>query len=257
MHHSFSTLPINKKHFLRYESIVGDPNKPGVVFLGGFMSDMQGNKAVALRKFCIDKGYAFIRFDYMGHGLSSGSFEEGTIGLWKKNVLTVLDRLTQGNQILVGSSMGGWLMILAALARPERISGLIGIAAAPDFTEYLIWERLDSVQKQALLKEGRFLLHSEYGDAPYPITRELIEEGRKHLLLHQHIDISIPVRLLHGQRDNDVPCVFSQKLMEKVHSADVVIELIEDGDHRLSDERSLALLCHHVEDLVETLAKSV
>lgn len=148
-------------------------------------------------------------------------------------------------------------MILAALARPERISGLIGIAAAPDFTEYLIWERLDSVQKQALLKEGRFLLHSEYGDAPYPITRELIEEGRKHLLLHQHIDISIPVRLLHGQRDNDVPCVFSQKLMEKVHSADVVIELIEDGDHRLSDERSLALLCHHVEDLVETLAKSV
>ncbi|HEX3500790.1 MAG TPA: alpha/beta hydrolase [Stellaceae bacterium] len=219
-----------------------DGKSPGIVFLGGFRSDMTGSKAMALEAFCRARGQAFLRFDYFAHGASSGEFAEATIGRWRDDVLAVLDALTAGPQILVGSSIGGWLMLLTALARPARIAALVGIAAAPDATEDLMWRRLSPAQQQAMRQGGSLTVPSEYDPAGYLLTHRLIEEGRAHLLLRGPVALSCPVRLLHGMADRDVPWPTSLRLAERLASADVTLTLIKDGDHRLSGEADLARL---------------
>ena len=222
---------------------------PGIVFLGGFASDMTGTKAMALDAYCAAAGRAFLRFDYTGHGQSSGRFADGTISAWRDDALTVIDQLTEGPQILVGSSMGGWLMLLCALARPQRVAGLVGIAAAPDFTEELMWGEMDSEMRARLMKDGRIEEPSAYSDEPYVITRALIEDGRQHLLLENDIDLNVPARLLHGQADEDVPFEFSLRLADKLTHPDVVTTLIKDGDHRLSRPQDLDRLIQAVEEI--------
>ncbi len=216
--------------------------EPGIVFLGGFRSDMTGVKATALETFCKERGKAFVRFDYRGHGQSTDAFEDCTLGMWKTDALAVLTKLTKGRQILVGSSMGGWLALLLAIAKPRRIAGIIGIAAAPDFTERLMWEKLTEWQKQEVLSQGRTMMQSSMG-TPYPITRAFIEEARAHLLLdYSEIPVYCPVRLLHGIKDVDVPWEISLALNEKIASQDVKTILIENGDHRLSEPADIAKL---------------
>ncbi|HYC03020.1 MAG TPA: alpha/beta hydrolase [Azospirillaceae bacterium] len=227
---------------------------PGIVFLGGFKSDMTGTKAVALEEFARRSGHAFVRFDYQGHGASSGSFRDGTIGTWSADAIHVLDEVTEGPQILVGSSMGGWMALLAALARPDRVAGLVGIAPAPDFTERLIWDRLDAETRATMLRDGVWIEPSAYDPAGYPITLKLIEEGRNHLLLGRPIPLSCPVRLLHGQRDPDVPWQVSLDLARDLASDDVQVTLVKDGDHRLSRPQDIELLTRTVARLVEEVS---
>lgn len=219
------------------------------MFCCGFRSDMGGTKAGALAAHCRARDQPYLRFDYSGHGASSGEFRAGTIGRWLDDALVVLDRVAQGPQILVGSSMGCWIALLAALARPERLAGLIGIAGAVDFTEDLIWERLEEAERRQLLTDGELTYHSAYEEGPVPFTRDLIEEGRSHLLLRGPIALACPVRLLHGMADPDVPYATSLRLAERLAGTDVVVELIEDGDHRLSREADLARLMSALDDL--------
>nr|WP_207480538.1 alpha/beta hydrolase [Arenibaculum pallidiluteum] len=222
---------------------------PGLVFLGGYRSDMTGTKALALEAHCRARGRAFLRFDYQGHGASGGRFEDGTIGSWTEDALAALDAETEGPQILVGSSMGGWIMLLAALARPERVAGLVGIAAAPDFTEDLIWDLLPPDQRARMLAEGRIEEPSQYGE-PLVYTRALVEDGRRRLLLRAQIPFAGPVRLLHGQRDPDVPWQTALRLAERLDGEDVTTVLVKDGDHRLSRPQDLDLLCHTVDEVL-------
>jgi pimeloyl-ACP methyl ester carboxylesterase len=233
---------------IAYRSRAG--KSPGVIFLGGFMSDMTGTKARTLDRFCAARGQAFLRFDYFGPGASSGDFADATIGRWKDDALEVLDRLTQGPQVLVGSSMGGWLMLLASLARPERIAGLVGIATAPDATEALMWRRFPQAIRDAILAQGHVRVPSEYSPEGYLITRALIEEGRRHLVLEQGVALHCPVRLLHGMADQDVPWQVSLDLAERLAARDVQVILVKDGDHRLSREDDLALLLRTLEPLL-------
>jgi pimeloyl-ACP methyl ester carboxylesterase len=224
-----------------------NPSAPGVVFLSGFKSDMEGTKAVFLEGLCRTHGLGYVRFDYFGHGKSSGAFTDGTIGRWLEDVLAIIDGVTTGRQILIGSSMGGWLMLLAAMARPKRLHALIGIASAPDFTERLIWEQLKKEEQARLMKEGVFVLPSDYcndpaGESAFPITLKLIEEGRRHLLLGKPLPIHCPVRLLHGMEDRDVPPEFSLKVLEKLESQDAAATFLKTGDHRMSSAPALALL---------------
>lgn len=213
---------------------------PGVMFLTGFRSDMEGSKALALEAFCRARGQAFLRFDYFGHGASSGDFNDGTIGRWAEDAVFALDTLTDGPQVLVGSSMGGWLMGLAALKRPERIVGLLGIAAAPDFTEDLIETELNAKQRAALEKNGAVAIPNCYDpDDPYLITKALIDDGRDHLLLRKPINLGMPVRLIQGLKDEDVPWQTALKLQEKLISDDVEITFVKDGTHRLSEPHDL------------------
>lgn len=214
---------------------------PGIIFLGGFRSDMTGSKAEALAGFCAQRGIAFVRFDYLGHGQSTGTFEDFTLSDWKDNALSVFTRLTQGPQILIGSSMGGWLALLLAIEKPRRIAGIIGIAAAPDFTEHMFHEKMTQQQQQDLIIKGKIMVPSDMGE-PYPVTKRLIEEGRKHALLHRQIPVYCPVRLMHGIKDEDVPWEVSLALNEKIASQDVKTILIEGGDHRLSQPSDIEKL---------------
>ena len=227
----------------------GGKHLPGLVFLGGFVSDMTGSKALALKAFARRRGQAFLRFDYQGHGRSSGRFEDGTIGTWAEDAVAVLDQLTEGPQILVGSSMGGWIMALAALARPERVAALVGIAAAPDFTEDLLWASYPQEVREQLERHGVYEQASDYDNKPYRITRALIEDGRNHLLLRAPIPITCPVRLIHGTADEDVPWQVSLKLCQQLQSGDVALTLVKDGDHRLSGPRDLSRLGATIERL--------
>lgn len=224
---------------------------PGVMFLGGFASDMTGTKALALEKHCRATKRSFVRFDYRGHGASTGLFSDGTIGTWLEDAILILDKVTRGPQVLVGSSMGGWIMLLLAITRPARISGLIGIAAAPDFTERLLWDKLSDEALSALKQEGRWEKPSNYSDKTHIITQTLIEEGRDHLLLDGPIDINVPVRLLHGMRDAEVPWYYAQGIQDRLNSTDVTAILIKDGDHRLSRKRDLERLCCELDMICE------
>ena len=225
---------------------------PGVVFLGGFMSDMTGTKAMALEAHCRARGQAFLRFDYLGHGQSSGSFADGTIGRWADDAMAAIDQLTEGPQILVGSSMGGWTMLLAALARPQRVCGLIGIAAAPDFTEDIMWRMFDDDQRKTLMADGAASIPSNYGAGePYIISRALIEDGRENLLLKDDIAIDCPVRLLQGMKDADVPWRTALAVADKLTGDDVEVVLVKDGDHRLSEPQDLARLGVVLDRLIE------
>lgn len=215
---------------------------PGVVFLGGFKSDMTGSKATALEAFCKQRGQRFLRFDYTGHGQSSGTFEEGTIGAWKQDALDILS-LVPGKNILVGSSMGAWIALLVARANPQLAAAMVGIASAPDFTEKLVWQAFTSEQKQQMQKDGRVIIPDCYGAEPYSITKQLVEEGRNHLLLEREIPIDVPVRLIHGTKDADVPWQMAVTLMEKLRTKDVSLKLIKDGNHRLSEPAQLEAIC--------------
>ena len=211
---------------------------------------MTGIKAVTLEQRCRARGQAFVRFDYFGHGASSGRFEDGTIGRWADDAVTVIDQLSQGPQLLVGSSMGGWIMLLAALLRPERIAGLIGIASAPDFTEDLIWGRLDDQTRVRFKRDGVWRRPSQYSADPYPISYRLIEEARQHRLLHDTIALRCPLRLMHGLRDADVPWQTSQRLLERYVGEDARLTLFKDGEHRLSRTQDLALLDQLINELL-------
>ena len=223
---------------------------PGVVFLGGFNSDMTGTKAQALDAFCAANSRAFTRFDYFAHGASSGDFANATIGRFLADTLAVIDQLTEGQLVLVGSSIGGWLMLLAARERPARIDALVGIAAAPDATEDLMWQRMPFDAREAILARGSAQIPSKYGEAGYLITRKLIEEGRSHLVMRAPLAVHCPIRLLHGMADPDVPWQTSLALAEHVASSDVQVTLIKDGDHRLSRPSDLALLLETLKPLL-------
>lgn len=223
---------------------------PCIVFLPGFRSDMTGDKATALAALCAEQSRALLLFDYSGHGKSGGDFEAGTIGQWTADALAAIDGLTEGRLILVGSSMGGWIGLLAALARPDRIAGFVGVAAAPDFTEAMMWESMTYEERAALMERGVVHQPSEYGE-PYPITRALIEDGRNHLVLRGPIAIAAPVRLLHGQADADVPWEFALKLAARIASPDVQVVLVKDGSHRMSRPEDLALLRNAVLGLLQ------
>ncbi len=223
---------------------------PGVVFLEGLNSDMTGTKAQTLDAFCAASARAFLRFDYFAHGASSGDFADATIGRFLDDTIAVIDRLSEGKLVLVGSSIGGWLMLLAALARPERIHALVGIAAAPDATEDLMWQRMPFDLREAVMTQGSVRLPSKYSDAGYLITRRLIEEARDHLVMRGPLPIACPIRLLHGMDDPDVPWQTSLALADLVVSRDVHVELIKDGDHRLSRERDLDTLLKAVNSVL-------
>ena len=222
---------------------------PAVVFCGGFMSDMTGTKATALEAFCRGRGQAFVRFDYRGHGESSGAFEDGVIGSWTGDALAVIDRLTEGPLILAGSSMGGWIALLAALARRDRVRGLVGIAAAPDFTRRMMESEFDAGQRAALARDGRVSVVSPYDPRPYVITRALIDDGDARCLLDAPIPLTCPARLLHGMRDESVPWRTALRIMERLESADATVTLVKDGDHRLSAPSDLRRLRAAVAEL--------
>jgi pimeloyl-ACP methyl ester carboxylesterase len=224
-------------------------SSPTVVFLPGFRSDMTGDKSTAIAAFCETRGQACLRFDYSGHGASGAQFEDGTIGRWKDDALAVIDGKSEGPLILVGSSMGGWIALLTAMARKARVAALIGIAAAPDFTEALMWQAMSFAEREILMRDGVLRVPSQYGD-PTLITLKLIEDGRSHLLLDQPIEIDCPVRLLHGQCDPDVPWEMALRIAEQVTSKDVQVTLVKDGDHRLSRPADIELLLRTVSALL-------
>jgi pimeloyl-ACP methyl ester carboxylesterase len=214
---------------------------PGVVFLGGFKSDMQGTKALWLEDWARARARAFLRFDYSGHGQSDGLFEAGAIGDWAADARAVIAGLTEGPQVLVGSSMGGWIALWLARAMPERVAGLVTIAAAPDFTEDSMWGSFDADQRRALLEEGQIALPSEYG-APYVITRRLIEEGRDNLVLRSPLDLPFPVRFLQGTCDADVDMSVALRLLDHATGSDMRLTLVKGADHRFSNPECLALI---------------
>jgi pimeloyl-ACP methyl ester carboxylesterase len=218
---------------------------PGLFWLGGLNSDMQGTKALALAAWAAEQGRACVRFDYSGHGESGGAFIEGTIGRWLEESVTVFERFCVGPQVVIGSSMGGWMALLLsrAIAGRERsrasLAGLVLIAPAPDFTEQLMWNSFSPEIQDEIRTKGVWLRPSKYGE-PYPITRALIEEGRNHLLLGTAIDVGCPVRILQGAQDPDVPWQHAFALAHRLPSDDVVLTMIQDGDHRLSRPQDIA-----------------
>lgn len=222
---------------------------PGVIFLGGFMSDMTGTKAVALETWCREQGITFTRFDYSGHGASSGLFEEGTIGAWLDDALAIFDQITTGPQIVVGSSMGGWISLLLTLKRPNRVQGLVTIACATDFTERLLRSALTAQQLADLENKGVAELPSHYNEKPYRIGKNLMDEGLEHQLLGNAISITCPVRMIHGTADLDVPQSISEITLEKISSKDATLTLIENGDHRLSNPDQLKQILQRVNEL--------
>lgn len=225
---------------------------PGVMWLGGFRSDRTGTKAEALMRWAAAEGRAALRFDYSGHGASPGRFEDGSIDRWRADALAMLDAETAGPQVLVGSSMGGWIALLCAIARPERIAGLVLIAPAPDFTERLMWPALPEAARSAIQRDGVWPQPSAYAQEPTPLCRTLFDGSRPWLLLNApSVPVSAPVRILHGQEDPDVPWRLSLELAEKLEAADVVVSLIKDGDHRLSREADLARMLHAVAELAQ------
>ena len=213
-----------------------------LVWLGGFHSDMTGTKAQALADQALAEGRSFLRFDYFGHGQSSGAFRDGSISRWRDDVLAVLDNLTEGPVVLVGSSMGGWLAVLAALARPDRLAGLLLIAPAADFTEALMKPGFPPEAHEALARDGVWRRPSAYEDGAYEITSALLEDGVRWCALPGPIPLSMPVRILQGGMDPDVPWTHAWKLAEALASTDLVFTLVRDGDHRLSRPQDIARL---------------
>jgi pimeloyl-ACP methyl ester carboxylesterase len=238
-------------------AVVARPgDAPEIVWFGGFRSDMRATKAEALDRWAETAGRAFVRFDYSGHGESSGSFEDGTISRWLEDGLAVVENFVRKRPILIGSSMGAWLALLAGRAlaarKPEVApAALILIAPATDFTERLMWDAFPPEAKQAVETEGRFLRPSLYSDEPYPITRELIEDGRRHLLLEGPISPGCPVHILQGMKDPDVPWEHAMKLVDRLPGENVQLTLIKDGDHRLSRPEDIDRLIRAVEAAAE------
>lgn len=241
--HTVKYLPLPDRQ-LAYSREETNDAPTQIMFLGGFGAAMNGSKASFLAEQCAGHNYGYVRFDYRGHGLSSGTFTDGTIGMWLEDSLAVLDNLTTAPQIIVGSSMGGWLALLLALARPERVRGIVGIAAAPDFTQELIWPRLSTADRERLMRDG--ILEEE----GLPVTWRLIEEGREHLIMGgEQIPITAPIRLLHGQRDASVPWSYALRIADKMVSENVSVTLIKNGDHRLSRPCDLEMLWKNINSI--------
>ena len=240
---------------LAYMSHRGEPGRTGFLWLGGFNSDMTGSKAESLEALARAQGRPCVRFDYSGHGQSEGSFEDGTISLWLDEAVTVFTKMTDGPTVVVGSSMGGYLavLLLRRLAREKpaaaaRIAGLLLIAPAADMTEALLWAEADWTARAAIVDEGQWLRPSEYGE-PYPITAKLIEDGRRHLILDEGVEVACPVQILHGEKDRDVPWEHGLALYRAITGDNVAFTLIRGGDHRLSTERDLATIAAAAERL--------
>ncbi len=236
---------------IAYELTPGDKavDAPGVVFLGGFRSDMEGTKAIHLQDWARAQRRAFLRFDYSGHGQSDGDFTQGCIGDWYEDACAALS-LTQGPQVLVGSSMGGWIALLLARAMPARIAGLVTIAAAPDFTEDSMWAGFNAAQRETLMTQGQIALPSDYG-APYVITRRLIEEGRTRLVLCSPLPLPFPVRFLQGTADRDVDMAVALRLLEHAQGDDMRLTLVAGADHRFSDPDCLDLIVSTVQSIAD------
>jgi pimeloyl-ACP methyl ester carboxylesterase len=227
---------------------------PGLFWLGGFKSDMQGTKALALDAWAAEKNRALVRFDYSGHGESGGNFIDGTVGRWLEESVTVFEQFCIGAQVVIGSSMGGWMALLLARELTRRqftranLAGLVLIAPAPDFTEELMWKGFSPEIRREIETKGVWLRPSEYGE-PYPITRNLIEEGRNHLILGKAIEVGCPVRILQGARDPDVPWRHAFALAHRLPADDVVLTVIQDGDHRLSRPQDIARIIAAVAEI--------
>ncbi|MDD2325434.1 MAG: alpha/beta hydrolase [Alphaproteobacteria bacterium] len=247
---SFLSLPDRKLAYQQRRANCPQEARPSVVFLGGFASDMTGTKATFIANQCEARGYSYLLFDYRGHGLSSGRLEEGCIGDWLDDSLKVFDALTTGPQLVVGSSMGGWIGLLLAKERRERVAGFVGLAAAPDFTEDMIRPVMTPEQEQALETQGFFYENTTPAAARTPITRCLMEDGKDHCVFAEPFPINGPVRLIQGQRDLDVPWKTSLKLMDHIQQDDMRLTLIKDADHRLSREQDLSLIWGEIESLL-------
>ena len=233
---------------LAYHQVKG--KKPGVVFFGGLKSDMEGSKAQYLQEWAIKCGHSFLRFDYSGHGQSSGEFTDGCIGDWAQDAADIVSALTIGPQVCVGSSMGGWIALLLARQMPERFQSFIGIAAAPDFTEDSMWDSFDESQRAALIRDGQIGLASEYEDRPYIITRRLIEDGRKQLVLRAPLELPFPVRLLQGTADASVKLAVPLRIVVHATGEDIRLTLVKGADHRFSTPECLKLLSDTLADLL-------
>lgn len=223
--------------------------KPTIVFLGGLKSDMEGTKAVHLEESALESGHGFLRFDYSGHGTSSGTFEEGCIGDWHQDTIAAITKLTEGQIILVGSSMGGWQALLFARTHPERIMGLVTIAAAPDFTEDGWWAEFDDAQKALLEKNGQVALPSDYME-PYIVTKRMIEDGRNHLVLRTPLPLPFPTRFLQGTEDSAVSVATANQLLAHTTGADIQLTLVKGADHRFSDGPCLGMIDAAIEDVI-------
>ena len=234
---------------IAYHALAG--KSPGIVFFHGFRSDMGGDKAMAAEALARARGHAFLRFDAFGHGRSSGHYTQGTIGRWAAHAVEILDQLTTGPQILVGSSYGGWIALLAAMARPQRVHALVGLAAAPDFTQDMMEREFTDAQRRALEETGQVVIPNCYmPDDPWIIPKHLIDEARDHLVLNGPIPLVCPVRLVHGQRDEDVPWQTSIRTGQAIIGDDVQIILIKDGGHRLSRPQDLARISQIISELL-------
>lgn len=224
--------------------------EPGVVFLGGFRSDMTGSKAMHLQAWAEEAGRAFLRFDYSGHGQSRGAFMDGAISDWCDDAAAVIEVLTEGPQILVGSSMGGWIALLLARDMPGKVAGLVTVAAAPDFTERMWDSKFSLADRAVLLEAGVIHRPSDYSDEPYPITLRLIEDGRANLVLDRPLSLSVPLRLLQGTADADVPAQVALTLLAHIDCPDLRLTLVKDADHRFSTAVCLRLITEAVEDVI-------
>ena len=224
---------------------------PCVVFLGGLKSDMEGSKAIHLEDWAISQGRAFLRFDYSGHGSSSGEFTQGCIGDWAQDTRAVLENLTDGPLLLVGSSMGGWQALLATRNLSERIMGMVTIAAAPDFTEDSMWAGFSDAQKTELAEAGQVALPSDYGE-PYIITKRMIEDGRENLVLREPLELPFPVRFLQGTADTDVDLTVALRLLDHASGSDMRLTLVDGADHRFSDNACLSLIEKTIMDVLNT-----
>lgn len=233
---------------LAYHQLPG--RLPAIVFLGGFRSDMTGTKAVFLQDWAARHGQAFVRFDYSGHGASSGAFTDGCIGDWACDACAVLDHLVKGPALLVGSSMGGWIALLLALRRPAQVAGVLGIAAAPDFTEDSMWPRLTEAQRAQILSSGQVALPNAYDDTPYILTRRLFEDGRRQLVLRSPLPLPFPVRLLQGDQDDAVATDVPLRLMAHAECPDMRLTLVKGADHRFSTPECLDLIGRELTDLL-------
>lgn len=247
MNHENFVSPQGRQLAYRYAAPKGDLT---FVWLSGFKSDMTGTKVMVLEAWAKQAGHGFLAFDYSGHGVSGGAFEDGTISAWREDALAAIEGLTVGKLILVGSSMGGWMALLSALAVKARVAGMVLIAPAPDFTQKLMWPEFSTEQQAEIMQQGLTLRPSDYGD-PYPITRALIEDGKQWTLLDDTIDLTCPIRILQGQQDPDVPWAHAFRLVDALASDDVVFSLIKDGDHRLSRDQDIARLVATCGELAE------
>ncbi|MEM8978855.1 MAG: alpha/beta hydrolase [Pseudomonadota bacterium] len=237
-------------HKIAYHQTEGQG--PGVVFLGGFMSDMTGSKATHLEAWAKARGQAYLRFDYSGHGQSSEAFTDGCIGDWYDDALSLMEEVTRGPQILVGSSMGGWISLLIARSDHIPTAALFGIAAAPDFTQEGIWPSLDAQDRVTLARDGVVYVPSDYGD-PYPITKKLIEDGRDHLIFPKPLKLDCPVRLFQGTEDTSVSTQTATRLLDHVEAEDARLMLVRGADHSFSDAVCLDILTKELDVILDTL----